>query len=353
MLTRFRACRVTLGRRRTRILREMRRHPGDRGAATTILLVGMALAMVATTLLLMRIAHANDLRTQAQDAADAAALGAAAEIRDRGAAEIIAGRIPQGILFGEASRDAAGRYASANHAVVDDVHPSGIFGYTVKVDVHTERCQTDMRPGRSVSDIPCRTEEDRKNGRSGKATAIARVTFPFCTLQSLNDGEQHGPDYDPPSLGVFCDGRQIRDFATARRLFTVRLVDEEDPLTFDPDAFTSIPPGGVANEANRRLGQQLAAQIGWTGAEWECLDQLWQHESGWNHLAENKSSGAYGIPQSLPASKMAVYGSDYRTNPVPQIRWGMDYIARRYGTPCAAWAWWQRTDPRPFPGHWY
>lgn len=320
---------------------------GDEGAATTILVVGMALVLVAATMMLMRIAHANDLRTQAQDAADAAALAAASEIRDRGAAEIVAGRIPQGILFGEATRGAAEHYAEANDAAVDHVHASGFFGYTVKVDVHTNRCQTTMEPGRPLSRIPCKTQQDFDKGRRGTATAIARVTFPFCVLRGLDDGHEHGPDFDPPSLGVFCDGQHISGFGLARHLFTVRLVDKEDPLTFDPAVFL-FPHGTASNKANEALGKELAAEIGWTGAEWDCLDQLWIGESGWDETAENKSSLAYGIPQSLPPEKMAVYGDDYRTNPVTQIRWGMDYIARRYGTPCVAWTLWNQRQP-----HWY
>ena len=64
-----------------------------------------------------------------------------------------------------------------------------------------------------------------------------------------------------------------------------------------------------------------------------CLEQLWTKESGWNHKAQNTCSGAYGIPQALPGQKMAAYGADWQTNPVPQIRWGLDYIKNRYGTP--------------------
>jgi hypothetical protein len=91
--------------------------------------------------------------------------------------------------------------------------------------------------------------------------------------------------------------------------------------------------------SNRELGQRLAEELyGWTGDEWLCLDNLWSRESGWRHTAENKSSGAYGIPQALPGDKMAPYGADWRTNPDPQIRWGLAYIQARYATPCGAWA---------------
>jgi uncharacterized protein YabE (DUF348 family) len=95
----------------------------------------------------------------------------------------------------------------------------------------------------------------------------------------------------------------------------------------------SYPVGG-----NRAIGQQMAAARGWTGSQWTCLEALWTKESGWNHLAANPSSGAYGIPQALPGSKMGSAGSDWRTNPATQIEWGLGYIAGRYGTPCGAWS---------------
>jgi hypothetical protein len=71
-----------------------------------------------------------------------------------------------------------------------------------------------------------------------------------------------------------------------------------------------------------------------------CLDQMWMRESGWNYRAYN-ASGAYGIPQALPGSKMASAGSDWQTNPATQIRWGLGYIKSLYGTPCGAWGFWQ------------
>ena len=86
--------------------------------------------------------------------------------------------------------------------------------------------------------------------------------------------------------------------------------------------------------------QEMAkARYGWGSDEqWDALEQLWTRESGWNYQATNPSSGAYGIPQSLPGSKMAAAGKDWRTNPETQIRWGLSYIKERYGGPKRAWA---------------
>jgi len=86
-------------------------------------------------------------------------------------------------------------------------------------------------------------------------------------------------------------------------------------------------------------GTAQAIALGYVGAgpEFDCLVALWNKESGWNVYAHNKSSGAYGIPQSLPGTKMASAGADWQTNPDTQIRWGLGYIQGRYGSPCAAW----------------
>lgn len=75
-----------------------------------------------------------------------------------------------------------------------------------------------------------------------------------------------------------------------------------------------------------------------------CLSSLWMKESGWKSSALNASSGAYGIPQSLPGSKMASAGADWQTNPATQIKWGLGYIKGSYGSPCGAWAHSQATN---------
>ena len=93
----------------------------------------------------------------------------------------------------------------------------------------------------------------------------------------------------------------------------------------------------AAREADpRSVARQLLAERG-QGDQFGCLDRLWQKESGWRWNADNPTSSAYGIPQSLPGSKMASAGADWRTNPVTQIRWGLQYIADVYGGPCSAW----------------
>jgi regulator of extracellular matrix RemA (YlzA/DUF370 family) len=100
----------------------------------------------------------------------------------------------------------------------------------------------------------------------------------------------------------------------------------------------------VANANTPRGARAVAAEMasaryGWGSAEFSCLNNLWQKESGWNYAAVNPSSGATGIPQALPGGKMASAGTDWATSATTQISWGLEYInSSRYGTPCAAWS---------------
>lgn len=98
-------------------------------------------------------------------------------------------------------------------------------------------------------------------------------------------------------------------------------------------------PSGGTEAQNAALGQKMAAAqpYNWTGDQWTALNNIVMAESGWNTTARNKDSGAYGIPQSLPGSKMAANGADWQTNPRTQIAWMLAYIRVRYGNPVNAW----------------
>nr|WP_289844179.1 G5 domain-containing protein [Bifidobacterium catenulatum] len=99
------------------------------------------------------------------------------------------------------------------------------------------------------------------------------------------------------------------------------------------DAASTTPPPAQAQV----YAAGAAAQYGWTGQNWTDLVKLWTRESSWLWYAENASSGAYGIPQSLPGSKMAAFGANWRDDAAVQIDWGLSYIAQRYGSPSKAW----------------
>jgi hypothetical protein len=87
----------------------------------------------------------------------------------------------------------------------------------------------------------------------------------------------------------------------------------------------------------KSIAQGIAKEkYGWGSYQFSCLNTLWTKESNWNYRARNPRTGAHGIPQALPATKMEIIGTDWRTNPVTQITWGLHYIDVRYETPCKA-----------------
>jgi hypothetical protein len=112
---------------------------------------------------------------------------------------------------------------------------------------------------------------------------------------------------------------------------------------FAPPPGMNVDPAAAQAYASSRLGA-----YGWGQDQMGCLIKLWNHESGWRADAYNTSSGAYGIPQAWPASKMASAGPDWMTNQNTQVNWGLDYINRAYGSPCAAWNFEMSHDP-----NWY
>jgi len=100
-------------------------------------------------------------------------------------------------------------------------------------------------------------------------------------------------------------------------------------------AAASVP---AASGSPRQIAEAMLGSFGWSSSQFSCLDPLWEHESGWSVTAANAGSGAYGIPQALPGSRMASAGPDWQTSAATQIRWGLQYIKDTYGSPCAAWS---------------
>lgn len=111
--------------------------------------------------------------------------------------------------------------------------------------------------------------------------------------------------------------------------------------TTKPAEKVVIPSSCSAYQGNQAIACALLPKYGFAISQMPALVKLWNKESGWNHKAANPSSGAYGIPQALPGSKMGTVASDWRTNPATQIKWGLGYIKGRYGSPNNAWAFWQ------------
>ena len=151
---------------------------------------------------------------------------------------------------------------------------------------------------------------DPYSGTIASANSVDTYDEPLVTYQSLQLVPLGAVDYGRGSFEVLT-GEQARPI-TVKRAPT--------PETGSVKAFA--------------LSQ--VESKGWDYDQFSCLVKLWERESNWRWNATNKSSGAYGIPQSLPATKMAKAGADWRTNPETQVRWGIGYIDGRYGSPCAA-----------------
>ncbi|MDX2375557.1 lytic transglycosylase domain-containing protein [Microbacterium sp. LRZ72] len=163
---------------------------------------------------------------------------------------------------------------------------------------------------------------------------------PLTAFALAQDGAQ--------SLVVDTSGQSRETGSFARGSYEVYVEPEPEPepvaqpvsseSTEPADAGGWAPPAVVPDPGSAQgIAQEMVAARGWGQAEFDCLVALWNKESGWRVNAHNVSSGAYGIPQSLPGNKMASAGADWQTNPATQITWGLGYIEGRYGAPCGAW----------------
>jgi hypothetical protein len=142
----------------------------------------------------------------------------------------------------------------------------------------------------------------------------------------------------PPTQAVVQSLRiaQVTSAAVVRDNYTVTEKKKEVPVIVVQSA--GAPAVGTPDPGSAQaIGHELVLARGWGEDQFACLVALFNRESHWNIYAANPS-GAYGIPQALPGSKMASAGADWATNPATQITWGLNYISARYGTPCGAWA---------------
>lgn len=145
------------------------------------------------------------------------------------------------------------------------------------------------------------------------------------------------PHLDPASA-YFAHGEEVGDTQEFTVTGDAGQIIRDGSWSVTRAASATAPAVGTPDPGSAQaIARELVVARGLDDTEYRCLHALWSRESGWNHFAQNPSSGAYGIPQALPATKMASAGDDWATNPETQIRWGLGYIDARYGTPCAAW----------------
>ena len=129
------------------------------------------------------------------------------------------------------------------------------------------------------------------------------------------------------------DGQVVAEEVTASQVTQAPVTQVQRVGTKQAPVVAAVPAGDA-----QQIAYAMLQSRGWGDDQFQCLVQLWNRESGWRTNASNPS-GAYGIPQALPGSKMASAGPDWQTNPATQITWGLGYISGRYGTPCGAWGW--------------
>ncbi|WP_133899867.1 transglycosylase SLT domain-containing protein [Streptomyces sp. KS 21] len=141
----------------------------------------------------------------------------------------------------------------------------------------------------------------------------------------------------PPSEGSSVSNAVIRRIAASKKTLAGSIV----ALGVAGSMLATVPAQAAPTSA-----KAIAHQMIKDPAQFAAFDKIISHESGWDHTATNASSGAYGLAQALPGSKMASAGADWKTNPATQIKWGLDYMNSRYGSPVGAWNFWQAN-------HWY
>ncbi|WP_285572170.1 NlpC/P60 family protein [Actinoallomurus iriomotensis] len=293
----------------------------DEGATQIILLVAVT-CVFALTLLVIRVGWASDLRTRAQTAADAAAIGALTPLRDRAARLAASGVIPDGLSFAwvPGADERARAYAARNGAdLVGDVRPSGFAGYTVKAMVTSKNCV--LVNGRTDPQAePCTDASGRSGrGRRAWAAAIARLTLPYCHY--LYDTRRPPDDGGAAPVALVCAGTTVwrpgwsAGAANIHRLFKIRLVAAEDPgaclpAQAQPEA-SGEAEGGIPADylaLYKKAGEQY-------GIPWNLLAGIGKVETDHGrsplpgvHSGENEA-GAGGPMQFIP-STWAAYGVD-------------------------------------------
>lgn len=189
----------------------------------------------------------------------------------------------------------------------------------------------------------------------GVITATGKLTFPRSLVTTTPAPKKEEPVVkkteaakpDPASASTAADNStgipsptKTRQQAAAQAPAPATAATQSPSTNSTPAPVSTAPMSGTSPAAAQAFARSYLAGKGLGDSEFQCLVTLWNHESGWNFQATNSSSGAYGIPQSLPGSKMASVGADWQTNPQTQIIWGVGYITGRYGTPCGAVASW-------------
>ncbi|MCT9820296.1 lytic transglycosylase domain-containing protein [Microbacterium sp. W1N] len=217
---------------------------------------------------------------------------------------------------------------------------------------------------RSAARPPVRTRQrwSRRRGVLGVFAAVAVAGFAASAIAPLGavTSQAHAAELEPISLyaSTIADAQALvaasdEPDTTLQRdalSYTVYVTPKPTPTPTPVAAAKKSTSSGSSGSSGwappfvspdpgsaQAIAYEMVRARGWGDDQFACLVALWKKESGWRVNAYNKGSGAYGIPQALPGSKMASAGADWETNPATQISWGLGYVGGRYGTPCGAW----------------
>jgi hypothetical protein len=166
---------------------------------------------------------------------------------------------------------------------------------------------------------------------AGALSVATAASAAAATWSPGTQGRAGGPD--GPAEAAAREGSTT----LVQHAFQLRLTQARDAIA-RRQAAKKRAAGPAAARSPQRIAAAMLGSFGWSSGQFSCLDPLWEHESGWSATSANPGSGAYGIPQALPGSRMASAGPDWQANAATQIRWGLGYIKGTYGSPCAAWA---------------
>jgi hypothetical protein len=184
-------------------------------------------------------------------------------------------------------------------------------------------------PAPASADAAYTTTTGQQAAAQSSSDGVGQAVM-FTRMHSLQAGRQQQLAAEKAAAAKAAAGKAAAAKAAAAKAAAAKAAEQAAAAR---KAAVTTPTGSPEQVAERML-----SQFGWSSSQFSCLQPLWEHESGWTVTAENPTSGAYGIPQSLPAAQMASAGADWQTNAATQIRWGLTYIQGRYGSPCGAWA---------------
>ena len=225
----------------------------------------------------------------------------------------------------------------AAETLATDIQASGLDMGTATIMVDTSALEAASERLENADDLPAPLLPDLTDDVTELA---AEVEVTVAGLRGSLDAAKAVKAEQDAAAQLAAEAAAVAAAAAEAEAAAAEAADSSGPSS-SPSVASPAPvyagAGTSAGEA-QAIARGMLGGYGWGDDQFGCLVSLWDRESGWNSQAHNPSSGAYGIPQALPGSKMASAGADWQTNAATQISWGLGYISGRYGSPCGAWS---------------